>query len=239
MERGVADGDREQAQEAGRGLRFLRVDPEHLPPVSGAHRRPDTDQGWPGRHAEEVRGPRMVRVPDKLRRRNVPRFAALQQARHDPPGIQHRGGRRLSQGLRVVPRAQAAHLPGSYRGQQPLQPGLPHLLRRRPTGVQPVDGTSRADAGPVHPVGRRAGGSPVQRGRAHHPPGNPANAADGIRQGHPRRNAQHQRHTHCQGRPLPGRPGRHRPHDLPPVRRLLGPDRPTSQYGARTSWISS
>ena len=29
-------------------------------------------------HAEEVRGPRVVRVFDKLRRRDVPRFAALQ-----------------------------------------------------------------------------------------------------------------------------------------------------------------
>ena len=38
---------------------------------------------------------------------------ALQQAGHDAPGLQHGGGGRLPEGLRAVPRAQAAHLPGA------------------------------------------------------------------------------------------------------------------------------
>ena len=53
--------------------------------------------------------------------------------------------------------------PGAYRGEQPLQPRLPGLLRRRAAGVQPVDATGREDAEQVHLARGRAGGGAIQR----------------------------------------------------------------------------
>ena len=57
----TGDGDRGRAQEAGRRLRLLRADPEHLPQVPGAHRRPDTYQRRARRDAQEVPRSRLVR----------------------------------------------------------------------------------------------------------------------------------------------------------------------------------
>ena len=63
----------------------------------------------------------------------------------------------------LCPRAQAAYVPGTDRGQQPLQPGLSHMFRRRSARIQPLSAAGRAHAGPLRRARGRPGGRPVQR----------------------------------------------------------------------------
>ena len=52
----------------------------------------------------------------------------------------------LPAGLRPLPGAQAACLPGPHRGQHRLQPQLPGLLRQRRRRLQPDPGAGRVHA---------------------------------------------------------------------------------------------
>jgi hypothetical protein len=192
-------------RETRRRLRFLRADAQHLPDLPPRDRRADPPARRQSVPPQALSGARPLRGARLRRRGGLYRVGALQQAGHPAAAIHHARGGRLPARLRPLPRPPAARLRGHRRGELGLQHGLPALLRRRGSRLQPDAGGGRGHPGPLRRHRGRPAGRAVLRGRAVDPPRDRADAAGGEGARHPARDAEHERAAYRPRRHLPRR----------------------------------